>query len=51
MKNGKGGRGLKELIFMTHGHELGGGRQKSQRVGEARQRGDKGGKTGKTVIA
>ena len=43
-----GNRGFKELICTTHGHEL--------RLGKAggcgdRQRGDKGGEIGKTVIA
>ena len=38
----------KELIHMTHGHEL---RGDCWRVGGAGQRGDKGGKIRKTVIA
>ena len=39
-KNGIGNRGLKELIFTTHGHELRWGR--CWRVGEAGEREDKG---------
>ena len=47
-KNGIGNRGLKELICTTHGHELRQG--ECWRVRVAGQRGDKGGKIGKTVI-
>ena len=47
-KNGIGNRGLKELICTTHRHEL---RRGMLEVWGAGERGDKGGKIGKTVIA
>ena len=49
VKNGIGNRELKELICTTHGHELRG--RECWRVEGAGQSGDKGGETGKTVIA
>ena len=49
MKNGIGNRGLKELVCTSHGHELRrGGIIEGWGTG---QRGDKAGKTEKTVIA
>ena len=45
-----GNRGFKELICTTHGHELRRG-EECWRVEGAGQKGDKGGKIGKTTIA